>query len=70
MNRKLFLFLFMTILVVGGCTMAPKYTRPGMQIPSEWPTGPAYGETQPAFSVPTAEELTWRDFLSDEGMQE
>ena len=70
MNRKLFLFLFMTILVVGGCTMAPKYTRPDMQIPSEWPTGPAYGETQPAFSVPTAEELTWRDFLSDEGMQE
>ncbi|HQQ87268.1 MAG TPA: efflux transporter outer membrane subunit, partial [Smithellaceae bacterium] len=70
MNRKLFLFLFMTILVVGGCTMAPKYTRPDMQIPSEWPTGPAYDETQPAFSVPTTEELTWQDFLPDEGMQE
>ncbi|MCX5817396.1 MAG: efflux transporter outer membrane subunit [Proteobacteria bacterium] len=61
------------------CTMAPEYKRPASPIPSEWPAGPAYNEMNyPAASqaikapadVPTAPELSWKEFFTDEKLQQ
>ena len=50
--------------------MAPKYTRPEAPVPADWPTGAAYKETKAATGAPTASELRWREFFTDEQLQE
>ena len=57
MNKNIFLLLVGIAIVPAGCTMAPKYTRPAAPVPAEWPTGPAYHETQAATNAPAAPEL-------------
>jgi outer membrane protein, multidrug efflux system len=69
MNRNLLLLLSTIITLLGGCTLAPEYTRPASPVPADWPTGAAYHETKSAPSVPTASELTWREFFTDERLQ-
>jgi multidrug efflux system outer membrane protein len=49
--------------------MAPKYTRPEAPVPDQWPAGAAYKETKSAASTPTATELPWRQFFTDEHLQ-
>jgi multidrug efflux system outer membrane protein len=56
-------------LSLSGCTLAPKYTRPEAPVPTDWPTGPAYKETKAATGAPTASELRWREFFTDEHLQ-
>jgi multidrug efflux system outer membrane protein len=41
--------------------MAPRYTRPDVPIPKEWPEGAAYKEIKPE-EGPSAQELKWRGF--------
>jgi len=41
-------------LLVTGCTMSPKYSRPAAPIPNEWPAGPAYEKANAVTSAPTA----------------
>jgi outer membrane protein, multidrug efflux system len=69
MNRKWFLLLGIIITILGGCTMAPKYTRPDAPVPDQWPTGAAYKETNSAVSARAAAELPWRKFFTDERLQ-
>ncbi len=69
MNRKWFLLLSIIVFLLGGCTMAPKYTRPDAPVPAKWPTGAAYSATQSAASTPMASELPWRKFIIDERLQ-
>jgi len=69
MNRNLFLLLFGIVTFLGGCTLAPEYTRPVSPVPADWPTGAAYNETKSAASAPTAAELPWREFFTDERLQ-
>ncbi|MBL7226212.1 MAG: efflux transporter outer membrane subunit [Desulfobacteraceae bacterium] len=69
MNRKLLLLLGITVLLLAGCSLAPKYTRPASPVPAGWPTGVAYNETQSAASTPAATELRWREFFTDERLQ-
>jgi multidrug efflux system outer membrane protein len=69
MNKNALLLLVGIAIVLGGCTMAPKYTRPGAPVPAAWPTGAAYKETKAATGAPTASELRWREFLTDEHLQ-
>jgi multidrug efflux system outer membrane protein len=69
MNRKWFLLLGIIITILGGCTMAPKYTRPDAPVPDQWPTGEAYKETKSAASAKAAAELSWRAFFTDERLQ-
>ncbi len=69
MNRKLFLLLFGIVILLGGCTLAPKYTRPEAPIPAEWPQGAAYKSTQPGPETATVPELNWQEFFADEGLQ-
>ena len=59
----------MIVFLLGGCTLAPKYTRPASPVPADWPTGAAYQETTSAASAPTGSELPWREFFTDERLQ-
>jgi len=69
MNREWFLLLVILVFLQGGCTMAPKYTRPDAPVPAQWPSGAAYKETNSAASAPAATELPWREFFTDERLQ-
>jgi len=69
MNTNVFLLLGGIAICAAGCTLAPEYTRPEAPVPAEWPTGAAYGETTAATGAPTASELRWREFLTDEPLQ-
>jgi multidrug efflux system outer membrane protein len=70
MNRNLFLLLGVIVAFVGGCTLAPEYTRPAAPVPTDWPVGAAYQETRPAASAPTVAELPWGEFFTDRRLQE
>ena len=69
MNRQLFFLLFGLAIFLWGCSLAPKYTQPKAPIPAGWPTGAAYKETKAATGAPTASELRWREFFTDERLQ-
>ncbi len=64
MNRQSLFLLVGIVLLLGGCTLAPKYTQPKAPIPDEWPQGAAYKETSTLPGAPTVSELTWEDFFS------
>lgn len=64
MNKK---WLFILMILLAGCTMAPKYERPDAPVPKQWPEGQAYQNTKPA---PQASGLAWRDFITDERLRE
>ena len=60
MNRRL-IPLLLASLLMGGCTMIPKYERPAQPVPDAWADGaPAKGEP-----APTAADLRWQDFFTD-----
>ncbi len=63
------ILVFLSSLCLGGCSLAPKYTRPGAPVPNEWPSGPAYeGGAQGAQAV-SAADLKWREFFTDSRLQ-
>lgn len=66
MNRKRYLLPIVAVLLLCGCTMAPKYTRPDAPVPSEWPKGAAYAEIKSPASAQLASELPWTEFITDE----
>ena len=63
-----------SVLMMAGCTMAPKYERPQSPVPSEWPAGQAYDPTKVTKEDVTAGEdvlnLRWRDFFTDPKLKE
>lgn len=67
-SPSLFLPALIAILLAG-CTLAPKYSRPDAPVPSTWPSGEAYTETRAAESVP-APELAWEEFFTDPRLRE
>jgi len=68
MKRNLSLILGV-LVCLGGCTMAPKYTRPEAPVPGGWPSGPAYKETPATQKASVAADLQWREFFADERLQ-
>ena len=69
MNRNLFFLLGVVVAFLGGCTLAPEYTRPASPVPVVWPTGTAYKETKFATGAPMATELRWQEFFTDEKLR-
>ncbi len=57
-------------LFLSGCALAPEYTRPAAPIPAEWPSGIAYEEGRASPDAPVAPDLSWREFFTDEMMQQ
>jgi len=70
MTRKLLSLLAITAVLLTGCTMIPEYTRPEAPIPAGWPSGPAYKETLATQGEPLAACLQWREFFTEERLQE
>ncbi len=68
MNKKLILLL-LTIMILAGCTMAPKYIRPAAPVPGAWPSGPAYQKTEGDTSGKAAAEVPWQEFFIDPQLQ-
>lgn len=48
-----------TALLLGGCTLAPKYERPALPVPNAWPESAATGGSAAAADVP------WEKFFGD-----
>ncbi len=70
MNKQPLFLLVGIVLLLGGCTLAPKYTQPKAPIPAEWPKGAAYKDTHAMPGEPTVPELTWENFFShDKSLQ-
>jgi multidrug efflux system outer membrane protein len=72
MNINRFLLVGAIVTLLGGCTLAPEYTRPAAPVPADWPTGAAYQETTSAVSATAATAaavVSWREFLTDERLQ-
>ncbi len=65
MKRNLLIFLCMTAIAAGGCTMAPKYTRPAPPVPPQWPSNEAYRREPAPEGLPSAPELKWSEFITD-----
>ena len=70
MNRHLFFLLVGITVVLSGCNLTPQYTRPDAPIAADWPTGAAYQETKAMPGTPTATEISWREFFTDERLQQ
>ena len=66
---KRLLFISLVAVIPTGCTMAPKYARPTAPVPAEWPTGPAYTQTD-STNVSTVPDLNWREFFNDKKLKE
>jgi multidrug efflux system outer membrane protein len=69
MHRYLLFLLIGIAFGLGGCTLTPKYTRPDAPVPADWPRGAAYQDNKTAAGVPTASELKWQEFFTDEKLQ-
>jgi multidrug efflux system outer membrane protein len=69
MNKNVFLLLFGMAAVSGGCTMAPKYTRPEAPVPAQWPSGATYPQAVAEANAPQASELAWQEFVADEKLR-
>ena len=70
MNKNVCLLLVGIAIVSAGCALTPKYTRPKAPVPADWPTGAAHEETKAATGVPTASELKWQEFFTDEKLRQ
>lgn len=70
MRKHEFLTLFGMAIVMAGCTMAPKYTRPQAPVPSQWPSGAAYAKNQAATNATVAPNMSWQEFVTDEKLRQ
>ena len=64
MNKRCFHILSLGLLL-GGCTMMPKYHRPPAPVSSSWPNG----STQSNATNTAAAGIDWRDFFEDPRLQ-
>jgi multidrug efflux system outer membrane protein len=69
MYRYVIFLLVGIALGLGGCTLAPEYTRPASPVPEKWPEGAAYQDTKTAAVVPAVSELKWQEFFTDEKLR-
>ncbi len=70
MMKNLYACLAMAAVLLSGCTLTPKYTRPEAPIPADWPSGPAYQKTPAAPEAQAAADLKWREFFTDERLRQ
>jgi multidrug efflux system outer membrane protein len=71
-NNKI-ISLGIAALLLGGCTMIPKYQRPEAPVPAALPGGTAAPAGAAAASattgLPAASELAWQEFFTDPGLR-
>ena len=69
MSRNIFLLFGVMLVLLGGCTLAPDYTRPASPVPDAWPTGAAYDKITAAGPSPVVPEVAWQEVFTDERLQ-
>jgi len=57
------------ILCLGGCTMAPRYSRPEAPVPAAWPSGPAYKDAAGKPDDKAVSDIPWQQFFADEKLR-
>jgi len=67
MSRTFLLMLIVALL--GGCSLAPTYTRPEAPVPAAWPGAAGSGQ-QTAEPGEAATDIPWKDFFVDEKLRE
>jgi len=69
MRKQILVVLAGWLILLGGCSMAPKYTQPAAPIPETWPQGEAYENTKVKSGTATVSKLTRQEFFADESLQ-
>ncbi len=69
MNKLIVYLLTASALLCAGCTMAPKYNRPAAPVSNSWPGGTAYQESGTTSNGPSAANLSWQEFFTDEKLR-
>ncbi|MBW2673991.1 MAG: efflux transporter outer membrane subunit [Deltaproteobacteria bacterium] len=69
MRRPLLCILVGITLFLGGCSLAPEYTRPEAPVPHDWPQGTAYEGVREASGSAAAPALKWQEFFTDQKLQ-
>ncbi|WDN87245.1 outer membrane protein, multidrug efflux system [Desulfosarcina sp. BuS5] len=67
--RKQMLVIAGVLILLGGCSLAPKYTRPAPPIPAQWPQGKAYKNIPAQPDAVIIPELYRQEFFADESLQ-
>ena len=62
--------LLSAVLILGGCTMAPKYQTPATPVPDSWPAGPAYENPGSQHADSRSGLASWQAFFKDEQLQQ
>ncbi len=62
MRERIFI-LNLAVLLLGGCTMIPKYNRPEAPVPAALPENVA--ATAATTAAPAAADISWREYFSD-----
>ncbi|HOD35738.1 MAG TPA: AdeC/AdeK/OprM family multidrug efflux complex outer membrane factor [Syntrophales bacterium] len=62
------IFLMLIVALLGGCSLAPTYTRPEAPVPAAWP-GAAPGQ-QADKPGENAADVPWKDFIVDERLRQ
>jgi len=70
MRIRRFLLPGLIVGLLAACTLAPEYTRPAAPVTADWPTGAAYRGATSDASAPSAAELPWRAFITDERLRQ
>jgi len=63
------ILLGITISLIAGCTLAPKYTRPALPVPDAWPANEAYRKSLAADTASVAQTPGWRAYFADEHLR-
>ncbi|MDY6986435.1 MAG: efflux transporter outer membrane subunit [Thermodesulfobacteriota bacterium] len=66
MSKWLFILLAGIGILLGGCSLAPKYQQPQAPIPVSWPEGTAYNNAHAKTEAATVPELRRQFFFADE----
>jgi outer membrane protein, multidrug efflux system len=62
--RSLLALVTVALATLAGCTLAPQHVRPAPPVPSAWPDGPAYLESDAKADQALA-DITWQEFFVD-----
>jgi len=69
MKRQKIFILASLVLLLGGCTLAPKYTRPEAPIPAEWLQDESLRNVEVYEEATTTMDFRWQEFYKDEMVQ-
>jgi len=70
MGKHSFIMMAGLAALLGGCSLAPKYTRPEPPIPSQLPHNQAKREAAPGQEESVPAEMGWREFFPDKRLQQ